>query len=172
MVCGQGGSLLCCDACPAAYHSKCMGLNPRELPPKWQCPECAAGGRGEAAGLRAPLAGIDDGAGAVVWAAYGRVFVAHPRGALEAGEGAAAGEDEEAAAAPKGKKGGKKGATRGGRRGGGAGDAAAHPILPDASDCGLVMLTGKAAADKLAQIRKLPVAAPPHPTALAAVEVR
>jgi hypothetical protein len=164
MVCGQGGSLLCCDACPAAYHSKCMGLNPRELPPKWQCPECAAGGRGEAAGLRTPMVGVDGGAGAVVWAAYGRLFLAHPRGALERGGGGGRGSDPGGAAAAR-----RKGRKSGGGCGRGRG---AHAILPDPEEVGLVMLTGKAAADKLAQIRRVTGGATPHPTALAAVEVR
>jgi hypothetical protein len=174
MVCGQGGSLLCCDACPAAYHSKCMGLNPRELPPKWQCPECAAGGRGEAAGLRAPVVGVDDGAGGVVWAAYGRLFVSHPRGPLERGEGAAAAAATAAPPSPppaargKGKQQRGKGA-KGGRRGSERPAVATYPILPDAPECGLVMLTGKAAAAKLDQVRRAAAALPPHPSAFDAV---
>jgi hypothetical protein len=28
-LCGVGGSLLCCDACPAAYHLRCIGETSR-----------------------------------------------------------------------------------------------------------------------------------------------
>ena len=49
MLCNMGGSLLCCDACPAAYHMRCIGESAKSLPPgDWLCPECALGGRGEA----------------------------------------------------------------------------------------------------------------------------
>lgn len=48
MVCGCGGSLLCCDGCPAAYHLRCISASSRTLPDaEWLCPECAIGGRGE-----------------------------------------------------------------------------------------------------------------------------
>ena len=47
MLCNMGGSLLCCDACPAAYHMRCIGESAKSLPPgEWRCPECAMGGRG------------------------------------------------------------------------------------------------------------------------------
>ncbi len=42
-VCGQGGELFCCEACPQAYHAECLG----ELAPaddgneSWFCPPCA-----------------------------------------------------------------------------------------------------------------------------------
>ena len=43
----QGGSLLCCDGCPASYHLRCIGEHAKSLPPgDWLCPECALGGRG------------------------------------------------------------------------------------------------------------------------------
>ena len=41
--CGQGGELICCEACPQAYHPACLG----ELAPHpdddsdWYCPQCA-----------------------------------------------------------------------------------------------------------------------------------
>ncbi|GAB4819339.1 hypothetical protein N2152v2_006385 [Parachlorella kessleri] len=57
VLCGAGGSLICCDGCPAAYHMRCLGLNAKSLGEgDWLCPECAVGGRGEAAGLRIPAA--------------------------------------------------------------------------------------------------------------------
>ena len=44
-VCGTGGSLICCDACPQAYHAECLGVG---APPEdddedtaWYCPPCA-----------------------------------------------------------------------------------------------------------------------------------
>ena len=47
MLCTLGGSLLCCDGCPAAYHIRCLGEGPRSIPDgEWLCPECALGGRG------------------------------------------------------------------------------------------------------------------------------
>lgn len=40
-LCRDGGDLLCCDACPAAYHPTCLGL--AEPPPgDWFCAACAA----------------------------------------------------------------------------------------------------------------------------------
>lgn len=46
-LCGQGGSLLCCDRCPASYHMRCIGEHAKSLPQgEWACPECALGGRG------------------------------------------------------------------------------------------------------------------------------
>ena len=37
--CGEGGMLLCCDTCPAAFHLQCLGL---AVPPQgeWTCPDC------------------------------------------------------------------------------------------------------------------------------------
>lgn len=47
MLCNQGGSLLCCDCCPAAYHMRCISETSKSLPEgEWLCPECAVGGRG------------------------------------------------------------------------------------------------------------------------------
>nr|AFD29602.1 NSD-1 [Schmidtea mediterranea] len=38
--CGEGGELLCCETCPAAYHFKCTDL--KEIPQKFYCPDCAS----------------------------------------------------------------------------------------------------------------------------------
>ena len=47
VLCTLGGSLLCCDGCPAAYHLRCLGEGPRSIPDgEWLCPECILGGRG------------------------------------------------------------------------------------------------------------------------------
>uniref|UniRef100_A0ACD5YKG9 Uncharacterized protein n=1 Tax=Avena sativa TaxID=4498 RepID=A0ACD5YKG9_AVESA len=40
-ICGMDGTLVCCDGCPWAYHSRCIGLNKAFLPKEqWFCPEC------------------------------------------------------------------------------------------------------------------------------------
>lgn len=40
-LCGMDGMLICCDGCPSAYHSRCIGLNKSCLPDgPWFCPEC------------------------------------------------------------------------------------------------------------------------------------
>lgn len=41
MICGMDGVLICCDACPAAYHSRCVGATKGKLGSgDWFCPEC------------------------------------------------------------------------------------------------------------------------------------
>uniref|UniRef100_A0A1J3EK14 Nucleosome-remodeling factor subunit BPTF n=1 Tax=Noccaea caerulescens TaxID=107243 RepID=A0A1J3EK14_NOCCA len=41
-LCKMDGNLLCCDGCPAAYHSKCVGVASHLLPEgDWYCPECS-----------------------------------------------------------------------------------------------------------------------------------
>ncbi|GMG98484.1 hypothetical protein Nepgr_000324 [Nepenthes gracilis] len=40
-LCGMDGTLLCCDGCPSAYHSRCIGVNKMCIPEgPWFCPEC------------------------------------------------------------------------------------------------------------------------------------
>ncbi|XP_010273302.1 PREDICTED: DDT domain-containing protein PTM [Nelumbo nucifera] len=40
-LCKMDGSLICCDGCPAAYHSRCVGISKDLLPEgDWYCPEC------------------------------------------------------------------------------------------------------------------------------------
>ena len=47
VLCGLGGSLLCCDACPGAFHLRCLGEFSKSLPAgEWLCAECCLGGRG------------------------------------------------------------------------------------------------------------------------------
>ncbi|XP_029808482.1 histone-lysine N-methyltransferase NSD2 [Suricata suricatta] len=42
-VCSKGGSLLCCESCPAAFHPDCLSI---EMPDgSWFCSECRAGKR-------------------------------------------------------------------------------------------------------------------------------
>ncbi|CAL0329043.1 unnamed protein product [Lupinus luteus] len=40
-LCGMDGILLCCDGCPSAYHSRCIGVLKMYIPEgTWYCPEC------------------------------------------------------------------------------------------------------------------------------------
>lgn len=40
-LCGMDGILLCCDGCPSAYHSRCIGVLKNHIPEgPWYCPEC------------------------------------------------------------------------------------------------------------------------------------
>ncbi|XP_027340663.1 DDT domain-containing protein PTM-like isoform X2 [Abrus precatorius] len=40
-LCGMDGTLLCCDGCPAVYHSRCIGVMKMYIPEgTWYCPEC------------------------------------------------------------------------------------------------------------------------------------
>lgn len=38
--CRDGGELLCCDGCPAAYHPACLGLQAGLQDAAWYCPSC------------------------------------------------------------------------------------------------------------------------------------
>ena len=64
-LCGMDGNLLCCDGCPAAFHSKCVGAVEDLLPEgDWYCPECVIqkndGSRNMASPMRgAEVLGID-----------------------------------------------------------------------------------------------------------------
>ena len=43
-LCKMDGNLICCDGCPAAYHTKCVGIVSSLLPEgEWYCPECMVG---------------------------------------------------------------------------------------------------------------------------------
>ncbi|XP_043724576.1 DDT domain-containing protein PTM-like [Telopea speciosissima] len=70
-LCKMDGSLICCDGCPAAYHSRCVGIAKDLLPEgEWYCPECVVGKRDlqrkSPRSLRgAELLGVDS---------YGRVY--------------------------------------------------------------------------------------------------
>ncbi|RUS83107.1 hypothetical protein EGW08_009139 [Elysia chlorotica] len=68
-TCSKGGTLICCDACPAAYHAECLKMEkaPEEA---WFCEECEAG--------RRPLYGT------IVWIKVGNYRwwpgeICHPR---------------------------------------------------------------------------------------------
>ncbi|CAK9173784.1 unnamed protein product, partial [Ilex paraguariensis] len=71
-LCGMDGTLLCCDGCPSAYHSRCIGVMKMFIPEgAWYCPECASNRIGPAITrgtyLRgAEIFGVDS---------YGQVFL-------------------------------------------------------------------------------------------------
>ena len=46
-ICGQGGSLLCCDGrCRRAFHLSCIGMRERDVPRNdWFCDQCRKGYR-------------------------------------------------------------------------------------------------------------------------------
>ncbi|XP_068662577.1 DDT domain-containing protein PTM-like [Aristolochia californica] len=65
-LCGMDGTLICCDGCPSAYHSRCIALSKAHLPDGlWFCPECVVNKMGPTCsrigkGLRgAEMFGVD-----------------------------------------------------------------------------------------------------------------
>ncbi|KAG5843239.1 hypothetical protein ANANG_G00148630 [Anguilla anguilla] len=42
-VCSEGGSLLCCESCPASFHQECLNMDMPEG--SWYCNDCRAGKR-------------------------------------------------------------------------------------------------------------------------------
>lgn len=40
-ACSEGGELLCCDGCPAAFHTHCLaGQQPPAANSEWMCADC------------------------------------------------------------------------------------------------------------------------------------
>ncbi|XP_061362433.1 DDT domain-containing protein PTM [Gastrolobium bilobum] len=59
-LCKMDGSLICCDGCPAAFHSRCVGIESDNLPEgDWYCPECAIGAHNALMKSRRSLRGAD-----------------------------------------------------------------------------------------------------------------
>ncbi|CAN8008968.1 unnamed protein product [Ixodes pacificus] len=51
-TCGKGGTLLCCDSCPLAFHTECTDPPLRRVPRgSWNCSRCAKAKRRPAASL-------------------------------------------------------------------------------------------------------------------------
>ncbi|XP_050438298.1 histone-lysine N-methyltransferase NSD2-like isoform X2 [Adelges cooleyi] len=42
-ICTQGGSLVCCDSCPASFHIECLNLHPSKFEGSFTCEECQTG---------------------------------------------------------------------------------------------------------------------------------
>ena len=86
-ICSEGGSLLCCEKCPASFHENCLGLT-EPLGEKYYCEHCQSGQSGQSSSQgdnnssqyfsgRLPL--YDD----VIWAKWGAwrwwpALVLHP----------------------------------------------------------------------------------------------
>ncbi|KAL9296222.1 hypothetical protein ACSQ67_022118 [Phaseolus vulgaris] len=59
-LCKMDGSLICCDGCPAAFHSRCVGIASDKLPEgDWYCPECGIGKHRASMKSRRSLRGAD-----------------------------------------------------------------------------------------------------------------
>ncbi|XVF05256.1 hypothetical protein REPUB_Repub05bG0155900 [Reevesia pubescens] len=59
-LCGMDGTLLCCDGCPSAYHSRCIGVVKMYIPEgPWYCPECAISKLGPAITVNTSLRGAE-----------------------------------------------------------------------------------------------------------------
>ena len=57
-LCGMDGTLLCCDGCPLAYHSRCIGVLKMYIPDgPWYCPECTINKMGPAIAHKTSLRG-------------------------------------------------------------------------------------------------------------------
>ncbi|KAA3455501.1 DDT domain-containing protein PTM-like [Gossypium australe] len=59
-LCGMDGTLLCCDGCPSAYHTRCIGVVKMHIPEgPWYCPECVIDKMGPAIALKTSLRGAE-----------------------------------------------------------------------------------------------------------------
>ncbi|KAJ4910936.1 PHD finger family protein [Raphanus sativus] len=60
-LCGMDGTLLCCDGCPLAYHSRCIGVLKMYIPDgPWYCPECTINKMGPTIAHKTSLRGAVD----------------------------------------------------------------------------------------------------------------
>lgn len=59
-LCRMDGVLICCDGCPAAFHSRCVGVAKDLLPEgDWYCPECMIKKNDELVKLVKPFHGAE-----------------------------------------------------------------------------------------------------------------
>ncbi|KAD3640268.1 hypothetical protein E3N88_29491 [Mikania micrantha] len=59
-LCKMDGNLICCDGCPAAYHSKCVGIATSLLPDgNWYCPECVVDNKNHDINVAKSIRGAD-----------------------------------------------------------------------------------------------------------------
>lgn len=71
-LCGMDGTLLCCDGCPSAYHTRCIGVMKLSIPEgSWYCPECTINKIGPTIVTRTSL----NGAEIFGVDSYGQVFL-------------------------------------------------------------------------------------------------
>jgi hypothetical protein len=66
-VCSEGGDMLCCDGCPGAYHTGCVGLT--TVPEgEWHCPSCTGkGSKGNSGHGNSGWGGGGEGEGGGAW---------------------------------------------------------------------------------------------------------
>ncbi|PON53379.1 Autoimmune regulator [Parasponia andersonii] len=59
-LCGMDGTLLCCDGCPSAYHTRCIGVMKMSIPEgSWYCPECTINKLGPTIAIGTSLKGAE-----------------------------------------------------------------------------------------------------------------
>ncbi|KAK8961801.1 hypothetical protein KSP40_PGU019280 [Platanthera guangdongensis] len=80
-LCRMDGNLICCDGCPAAFHSRCVGVVKDHLPEgEWLCPACLADKDGIVSVLM-PFKGADflgrDSHGRLFYGCCGYLLVSH-----------------------------------------------------------------------------------------------
>ncbi|XP_020598133.1 DDT domain-containing protein PTM isoform X2 [Phalaenopsis equestris] len=81
-LCRMDGNLICCDGCPAAFHSRCVGVVKDLLPEgEWHCPECLVDKDGVVS-LLMPFKGADflgrDSHGRLYYGCCGYLLVSDP----------------------------------------------------------------------------------------------
>ncbi|XP_021998585.1 DDT domain-containing protein PTM [Helianthus annuus] len=82
-LCKMDGNLICCDGCPAAYHSKCVGIAASFLPDgDWYCPECVVDKKNVDINVAKAIRGADllgvDTHGRFYYSTCGYLVVADP----------------------------------------------------------------------------------------------
>lgn len=80
-LCRMDGNLICCDGCPAAFHSRCVGVIKDHLPEgEWLCPACRMDKDGVVSSL-VPFKGADflgrDSHGRLFYGCCGYLLVSH-----------------------------------------------------------------------------------------------
>ncbi|XP_015873533.3 DDT domain-containing protein PTM [Ziziphus jujuba] len=71
-LCAMDGTLLCCDGCPSAYHTRCIGVMKMSIPEgSWYCPECTINKIGPTITIGTSLKGAE------IFSidSYGQIFV-------------------------------------------------------------------------------------------------
>ncbi|XP_071696426.1 DDT domain-containing protein PTM-like [Rutidosis leptorrhynchoides] len=81
-LCKMDGNLICCDGCPAAFHSKCVGIATNLLPEgDWYCPECVVDKKNPEISVAKLIRGADllgvDPDGRLYYSSCGYLLVSH-----------------------------------------------------------------------------------------------